>query len=193
VVAKNDHAHRHLSEQFRAHSTDRLYVCLCFGGDLFPREGRIESDIGRDPHHRIKMASVSGGGKHAVTYYRQVESYGSVVMVECSLETGRTHQIRVHLSEKGHPLVADPVYGGTRSRWFPREAELRALVEEERGQMLHAATLGFIHPTSDDYVKFRCPPPERMMGLIRGLRQATELDPEAAGPWDREDSESFGR
>jgi len=193
VVAKHDTAHRHLSEQFRAHSTDRLYVALCFGGDLFPREGCIESDIGRDPHHRIKMASVSGGGKHAVTYYRQVESYGSVTMVECALETGRTHQIRVHLSEKGHPLVGDPVYGGTRSRWFPRESELKALVEGKHGQLLHAATLGFIHPSTDEYIKFRCTPPERMLRLIQGLRQATGQAPEAPGPWDREESQSFGR
>lgn len=193
LVAKHDIAHRHLSEQFRAHSIDRLYVALCFGGGLFPSEGCIESDIGRDPHHRIKMASVTGGGKHAVTYYRQVESYGAVTMVECALETGRTHQIRVHLSEKGHPLVADPVYGGTRDRWFPREPELKALVEHERGQMLHAATLGFIHPRTDEYVRFACPPPARMMGLIRGLRAATGQEPEAPGPWDRDQTESFGR
>ena len=193
VVAKHDRAHRHLSEQFRAHSIDRLYVCLCFGGELFPKEGCIESDIGRDPHHRIKMASVSGGGKHAVTYYRQSENYGPISMVECSLETGRTHQIRVHLSEKGHPLVADPVYGGTKSRWFPPEPELKALVEGERGQMLHAATLGFIHPTTDEYVQFRCPPPKRMTDLIRALREASGKDANAAGPWDRVVTESFGR
>lgn len=193
VVAKHDRAHRHLSEQFRAHSIDRLYVALCFGGGLFPSEGCIESDIGRDPHHRIKMASVSGGGKHAITYYRQVESYGSVTMVECALETGRTHQIRVHLSEKGHPLVADPVYGGMQPRWFPTEPELKSLVEGERGQMLHAATLGFIHPRTDEYVRFGCPPPARMMRLIQGFRRATGQDPNGPGPWERERTESFGR
>ena len=193
VVAKHDQAHRHLSEQFRAHSIDRLYVCLTFGGALFPSEGCIESDIGRDPHHRIKMASVRGGGKHAVTYYRQVESYGEISMVECSLETGRTHQIRVHLSEKGHPLVADPVYGGTRQKWFPRDPVQRALVEGERGQMLHAATLGFIHPRHDEYVLFRCPPPERMLRVIRGLREEAGVPAGAPVPWEREQSETFGR
>jgi 23S rRNA pseudouridine1911/1915/1917 synthase len=114
-------------------------------------------------------------------------------MVECALETGRTHQIRVHLSEKGHPLVADPVYGGTQPRWFPTEPELKSLVEDERGQMLHAATLGFIHPRTDEYVRFGCPPPTRMMRLIQGFRRATGHDPSAPGPWERERTESFGR
>ena len=193
VVAKHDQAHRHLSEQFRAHSIDRLYVCLCYGGALFPQEGRIESDIGRDPHHRIKMASVRGGGKHAITYYREVENYGPISLVECSLETGRTHQIRVHLSEKGHPLVADPVYGGVKARWLPREPELLDLVRGHRGQMLHAATLGFIHPRHEEYVQFRCAPPERMMNVLRGLRSVAGHDVDAPGPWAREESESFGR
>lgn len=139
------------------------------------------------------MASVSSGGKDAVTHYRQVESYGSIVLVKCSLDTGRTHQIRVHLSEKGHPLVADPVYGGTRSKWFPREPALRSLVEGLRGQMLHAATLGFIHPSRDEYVRFRRPPPERMLELIGALRTSAGLDPEAGGPWNDDEAGSFGR
>ena len=193
VVAKHDVAHRHLSEQFRAHSVDRLYVCLCFGGVPFPSEGRIESAIGRHPQHRIRMASVPSGGKDAVTHYRLVEDYGSVVMIECALDTGRTHQIRVHLSEKGHPLVGDPVYGGTRSRWFPSEPEVRELVAAQHGQMLHAATLGFIHPDTDEYIRFRKAPPQRMLTMIDALRRTGGIDPSADGPWDRDHVESFGR
>ena len=185
VVAKNDRAHQRLSDQFRAHSLDRLYVAICCGGSPAPPEGMIATSIGRDPRDRKRMATVGFGGKDAVTHYRVVEAYGSMSMVECSLETGRTHQIRVHLSELGHPLLGDPVYGGMKKRWLPLEPTLRAKLTPLRGQLLHAATLGFIHPGTDQYVGYRSDPPPRMMEVIRALRTSAGLDPEAPGPWDR--------
>ena len=193
VVAKTDQAHQHLSDQFRAHSSDRLYVAICCGGCPMPGEGTIRSSIGRDPRDRKRMATVSFGGKEAVTHYRTAEDYGLLSMVECSLETGRTHQIRVHLAEQGHPLLGDPVYGGTKKRWLPLEPELRGLLAPLRGQMLHAATLGFIHPATDAYVGFRCSPPPRMMAVIRALRASAGLDLDAPGPWDRTEPATFGR
>ncbi len=193
LVAKNDHTHRHLSEQFREHSIERLYVCLVYGGPPAPSEGTITTTIGRDPRDRKRMASItSGHGKHAISHYRVAEDYGPVAMVECSLDTGRTHQIRVHLSEFGHPLVGDPRYGGTKQRWWPGDPRLRVLLKPLRGQMLHAATLGFIHPRTDAYIKVQTPPPPRMLGVIQQLRKHAGMDPDAEGPWDRRISKPFG-
>lgn len=187
VVCKNDVAHHRLADQFRDHSLDRLYVSLVYGGAPMPRAGTITSMLGRDARDRRRQASrKDGSGKEAVTHYTVVEDYGPIAMVECVLDTGRTHQIRVHMAEQGHPLVGDPVYGGTKSKWFPRQPELRGLVAELRGQMLHAAVLGFIHPRTDEYVRFRCPPHDEMMTVIRGLRTFAGMDPDAPGPWDRE-------
>ncbi len=190
VVAKNDHSHNHLGEQFRAHSVDRIYTLLCWKIPA-PVEGTITSSLGRSPHDRRKIASVDRGGKHAVSHYRVLENYGDVALVECSLETGRTHQIRVHFSERQHPLVGDPVYGGTKSRHLPEDAGLRELLAPLRGQMLHAATLGFIHPRDERYVHFQLAPPEPMLGVIQTLRQHAGMPVDAPGPWDRPSGEDF--
>jgi len=190
VVAKSDRAHHHLSEQFRGHSVERVYTLLCWGTPS-PSEGTIQSSIGRSPRDRRKMASLDRSGKHAVTHYRVVENYGPIAMVECALETGRTHQIRVQLSERGHPLVGDPVYGGIKKRLLPDEPGLRALVEPLHGQMLHAGTLGFIHPATDAYVHFNIAPPEPMASVIRGLRRQAGLPEDAPGPWSRAPEDPF--
>ncbi len=193
LVAKHDKAHHHLSDQFREHSTERLYIALVYGGAPQPDDGTITTWIGRDPRDRKRMASVDGGGKHAITHYKVSEDYGPCAMVECSLDTGRTHQIRVHMSEMGHPLIGDPVYGGLGKKRLPADPKLRVLLTPIRGQMLHAATLGFIHPATDKYTKFQIAPPERMMNVIRGLRASARMDPEAEGPWDNPNAPSFGR
>ncbi len=190
VVAKHDRAHNHLGEQFRAHSVDRVYAALCWGMPS-PDEGTVVSSLGRHPKDRRKQATVPRRGKFAVTHYRVLERYGPCSLIECSLETGRTHQIRVHLAERHHPLVGDPVYGGTHKRDIPGEPKLQTLLRPIQGQMLHAATLGFVHPTQDTYVCFRCTPPESMLGVVRALRSHRGMDPEAAGPWDRDPSRGF--
>ena len=190
VVAKHDRAHNHLGEQFRAHSIDRIYALLCWNTPS-SSEDTITSSLGRSPHDRKKMASVSSGGKHAVTHYRVLESYGSVALVECALETGRTHQIRVHFSERQHALVGDPVYGGTKTHHLPEDLQLRALLSPLCAQMLHAATLGFIHPSTDQYVHFHAAPPQPMLGVIHALRRHAGLPVEAPGPWNRSASEEF--
>jgi 23S rRNA pseudouridine1911/1915/1917 synthase len=190
VVAKHDQSHNHLGEQFRAHSIDRVYALLCWDAPS-ASEGTITSSLGRSHHDRKKIASVERGGKHAVTHYRVLETYGPVALVECALETGRTHQIRVHFSERQHPLVGDPVYGGTREQHLPQDAGLRELLSPLRGQMLHAATLGFIHPRHDRYVHFHVPPPQTMMGVIEALRQYAGLPLDAPGPWDRRGDQDF--
>lgn len=193
LVAKNDVAHRHLSDQFRDHSTERLYVALVWGGSPAPDEGTITTRINRDPRDRKRMASVPDGGKVAVTHYQVVEEYGPVSMVQCALDTGRTHQIRVHLSEMGHPLVGDPTYGGLQKRWLAIPPSLGKVLSPIRGQMLHAATLGFIHPRTDAYMKFQTPPHALMTEAIATLRGYADLDVDAEGPWDRPDAPSFGR
>lgn len=192
LVAKNDHTHRDLSDQFREHSVDRLYVSIAYGVPQ-PTEGTIRTTIGRDPRDRKRMASItSGHGKHAISHYRVAEDYGPLSMVECSLDTGRTHQIRVHLSEMGHPLVGDYRYGGTKKKLLPADEGLRAMLEPILGQQLHAATLGFIHPRTDAYIKLQVAPPPAMLEVIRTLRTYAGLDPDAEGPWDRTEAVSFG-
>jgi len=190
VVAKHDQSHNHLGEQFRAHSIDRIYALLCWNIPSAP-EGTITSALGRSSQDRKKIASVAQGGKQAVTHYRVLEQYGPVALVECALETGRTHQIRVHFSEREHPLVGDPVYGGTKERHLPDDPQLRELLAPLRGQMLHAATLGFIHPREDRYVHFHVAPPEPMMGVIKALRRHAGLPPDAPGPWSRKAGDDF--
>lgn len=184
VVAKNDHAHRMLSDQFRDHSITRRYVALCWGRP-HPERGTIESTIGRHKKDRRRQTSWSPvTPRDAVTHYETVEEYGPASLVACELETGRTHQIRVHFTERlRHPLIADPVYGGMAKGLMPSDPKLRAVLAPLRGQMLHAATLGFIHPTTESYVHYSAPPPDDMLAAIRALRTFAGMDPDAPGPW----------
>lgn len=156
VAAKNDRAHASLSEQFAEHSIDRAYKALVWGLPT-PREGEIEGNIGRSPHDRKKMAVVASGGKTALTRYKVIRPYAqaAVSLVECRLATGRTHQIRVHMTSIGHPLVGDQTYGRQRA------ARLRNLTPETRNrlsdfprQALHAYLLGFRHPSSGKHLIF---------------------------------------
>ena len=163
VVAKSDTAHEGLAKQFADHSIERTYLAVCAGHPR-PAEGTIRARLGRSDANRKKMAVLlddARRGKHAVTHYRTLEPFNSCAFIECKLETGRTHQVRVHLASIGHPLVGDPVYGRD-------PAALRPLLKELRfaRQALHAASLGFVHPVTGDQLAFAAELPADMAELI---------------------------
>ena len=171
VAAKTDAAHRGLASQFAAHSLERAYWALVWGTPS-PRQGEIEGNIGRNPHDRKKMAVVKGGGKPALTRYRVLKSFagGTISLVECRLATGRTHQIRVHMTAQGHPLIGDPVYGRIRSsRRVVLPPDAREAVENFPRQALHAYLLGFYHPTKGYDVRFESRMPLDINALIQFL------------------------
>lgn len=155
VVAKNDISHKFLSEQFKVHSIRREYIALIHGV-MKKDSGRIETNIGRHPKDRIKMAVVTDG-RHAVTDYRVLRRYNRCTLVICKLHTGRTHQIRVHMSHIGFPLVGDPIYGLKKDNIY------------SNGQLLHARIIGFIHPTTRKYVEFKARLPEYFKNIISNL------------------------
>jgi 23S rRNA pseudouridine1911/1915/1917 synthase len=165
VVAKNDHAHHSLSRQFKEHSIKRVYIALVFGS---PRQdkGRIEAAIGRHPVDRKRMSGTARRGKEAVTHWQAIGRYRQLTMMRIRLETGRTHQIRVHLSEAGYPLIGDAVYGGSGRTASIQDPQLRELIKGLGRQALHAKTLGFIHPTSGEYLEFDSELPEDMRRII---------------------------
>jgi len=170
VVAKTDRAHAGLAEQFARHDLERSYLALVWGVPE-PPAGRLEGAIGRSPRDRKKMAVVRQGGRAAVTHYRAERRFADVLaLLACRLETGRTHQIRVHLTHAGHPLVGDPVYGRARAaaagRLSPAAA---AAVAAFPRQALHAATLGFRHPIGGQMLRFESPLPADLAGLLAAL------------------------
>ncbi|MFG0212442.1 RluA family pseudouridine synthase [Brevibacillus porteri] len=158
MVAKNDKAHMGLAEQLKAHTVNRKYVAIVHG--VIPHEmGTIEAPIGRDPKNRQQMAVVFENSKPAVTHFIVLERFKEYTLVELKLETGRTHQIRVHMKYIGYPLAGDPKYG-------PKNTL------ELDGQALHAKTLGFIHPRTGEQLEFEAPMPKEMLDVIEVLRQA---------------------
>ncbi len=164
VVAKTDTAHEILSRQFSAHTVERRYTAVVIGHPA-PPAGRIEGALARSSANRQKMAIVADGrGKRAVTHYRTLQPLKGAAMVECRLETGRTHQIRVHMTSIGHPLVGDATYGRTPGNLAPVLAELAF-----RRQALHAATLGFRHPVTQEFLSFASPLPRDIVDLIGRL------------------------
>ncbi|HEX8959976.1 MAG TPA: RluA family pseudouridine synthase [Geobacteraceae bacterium] len=168
VVAKNDRAHLSLAHQFKEHTIKRVYLALVYGSPKGDR-GRIESVIGRHPTDRKKMSGKAGRGKHAVTHWQVIGRFGSITLMRLKLETGRTHQIRVHLSESGHPLVGDQVYGGSGRLAGINDPRLKALIREMDRQALHAKTLGFIHPATGKYLEFDTELPEDMARIVAYL------------------------
>jgi 23S rRNA pseudouridine1911/1915/1917 synthase len=170
VVAKDDATHQALAEQFRAHTIAREYTALAYGR-LLPLKGFFDGAVGRHPRQRQKMAVVTNGGKPARTNYRVQAFYPAAdcTLLKLRLETGRTHQIRVHLSHAGHPLVGDPVYGRKGARRRPPDPVLAALLAAFPRQALHAGRLGFIHPAEQRFLEFTRPLPADFQGLLTEL------------------------
>ncbi|SCJ54891.1 Ribosomal large subunit pseudouridine synthase D [uncultured Clostridium sp.] len=157
VIAKNDESHNSLAKQFKDHSIKREYYALVEG--RFSKEsGTIDKPLGRNKKDRLKMDIVEDG-RRAVTHYEVLEQYDKgVSLIKCTLETGRTHQIRVHMASIGHPLIGDQTYGYKKQKF------------KIEGQALHAKTLGFIHPTTGEYIEFTSDLPEYFEELIKKLR-----------------------
>lgn len=177
VVAKTPDAKTHLGRQFFNKTTKREYNALVWGLPS-PKEGRIEGNIGRDPRDRLKMAVLppdDPSGKHAVTHYETLEDYTHTALVKCVLETGRTHQIRVHMTHTGHPLFADARYGGDKILRGERSGAYRKFIadcmEACPRQALHARTLGFVHPVTGEDMFFTAPIPDDMQRLIDMWRE----------------------
>lgn len=156
IVCKNDTAHASIAAQLKEHSIVRRYRAIVWGV-IKEEEGCVDVPIGRHPSDRKKMAAGVRNGKDAVTHYRVLERFRSYTYIECRLETGRTHQIRVHMDSIGHPILGDPVYG---NRKCPFQLQ---------GQTLHAITLGFVHPVTGEYVETTAPLPEYFQHLLDTL------------------------
>ena len=157
IVCKNDMAHNSISQQLKEHSITRRYAAIVHGV-LKDDEGTINAPIGRHPIDRKKMSINEKNGRDAITHYRVLERFRQYTYIECQLETGRTHQIRVHMASTGHPLLGDSVYG-------PAKCPFRL-----NGQTLHAGVLGIIHPRTGEYMEFSAPLPDYFEELLRKLR-----------------------
>ncbi|MEK7834424.1 MAG: RluA family pseudouridine synthase, partial [Acidobacteriota bacterium] len=169
VVAKTDHAHLHLAEQFQSRKVRKIYSALVYGV-LKEDEGKIEAPIGRDPRHRVRMAvRPTGVGRDAVTLYRVAERLDEFTLLDVEIKTGRTHQIRVHLAHINHPIVADPTYDAGKANSI-KSVRLRAAINRLDRPFLHAAHLSFTHPASGERVEFSAPLPadlQAFLGLAR--------------------------
>jgi len=174
VAAKHDRAHQGLSAQLSSRTLKRVYQAVVWAVPA-PTQGRIETQIGRSKTNRKKMAVLDSGGKEAITEYKVLENFGLLAsLVECRLQTGRTHQIRVHMAHIGHPLVGDPVYGKSSPAKFLRQhkadEDVAAAMNNFPRQALHAAQLEFIHPISENRISLRADLPPDMQGLLQCLR-----------------------
>ena len=167
VVAKDDLTHRGLSEQFKKHLPLRKYIGIVFG--QIPEEGQVEAIIGRHPVQRKRMSTRPRKGRAARTHWKVIKRFGHFNLVEFRLQTGRTHQIRVHLSSLGHPLLGDPLYGGRRRLVSMEPLPLRQGLQKLRRQALHAASLGFVHPATGANLEFSSPIPADMQEVIEIL------------------------
>lgn len=169
VVAKNDSAHRHLAEQFFKHTIERTYFAFVYNVPT-PLQGVIEGNISRSSFDRKKMALVQTGGKSAITHYKTIENYRNAAsLIQCNLETGRTHQIRVHLSSLGCHLIGDDIYKGRKSSLNLPEP-IKNFVNSFPRQALHAASLGFVHPQTKEYMQFKAEFPDDMQRLHQELK-----------------------
>ena len=174
VITKTDVAHRGLAEFFSKHAIERVYWALCYG--VTPgREGKIESLIGRDPNDRKRMSTQVKQGRKAATHFKVLEAYSKFASwLEVRLETGRTHQVRVHLTAKGFSVLGDPIYGvpsSKQAKWLTLPAEVREAVEALPGQALHARVLGFQHPVTGKNLRFEAEPPLAFTRLLKALQR----------------------
>ncbi len=160
IICKNDVAHQFIARQLKEHSINRVYHAICYG-IIKEDEGDVDAPIGRSQNDRKKMAVVSSGGKNAFTHYKVLKRFeqDNFTYIECRLKTGRTHQIRVHMAHIGHPLLGDDVYGPNRKSKF-----------NTSGQCLHAKTLGFVHPVTNEYIEVDAPLPKYFSHLIEVLK-----------------------
>ena len=156
IVCKNDLAHQNLSEQLKEHSIHRIYIAIVHG-NIKENEGTVNAPIGRHPTNRKKMAINEKNGKPAITHYKVLERFSNYTYMEFKLETGRTHQIRVHMASIGHPLLGDTVYSSGKSPF------------KTQGQTLHAMTIGFIHPRTNEYMEISAPLPEYFLKILKSL------------------------
>ena len=158
IICKNDNSHVHIAEQIKVHSVKRIYEGIVYG-NVKEDEGTIEGAIGRHPIERKKMAINEKNGKPAITHYKVLERFGNYTYMQFKLETGRTHQIRVHMSSIGHPLLGDSLYSSGKSPF-----------KNLCGQTLHAKTIGFIHPSTGEYMEYSAPLPEYFEKLLSQLK-----------------------
>lgn len=160
LVCKNDEAHRILAEQLKEHTIRREYHAIVYG-NIKEDTGTVDAPIGRHPTDRKKMSINHKNGKQAVTHYEVLERFGNFTYIRCRLETGRTHQIRVHMASLHHPLLGDEVYGPSSRPPFPGL----------KGQVLHAKILGIYHPATGEYMEFDAPLPQYFVDLLQKLRR----------------------
>ena len=159
MIAKNNKAHESLSRQLAAHTITRKYTALVYN-NFSEEEGTVDAPLGRDPKNRLRRAVPRENSKRAVTHWRVLERFGKYTLIEAQLETGRTHQIRVHMAYINHPLVGDMLYGPKKQTLF------------QDGQLLHAGVLGFVHPSTGEYMEFSRPLPEEFQQVIERLRRS---------------------
>ncbi len=157
IVCKNDRAHLGLSEQLKSHSIHRVYEAVVHG-NIKKDRGTVNAPVGRHPADRKKMSVHAKNGREAVTHYEVLKRFGNYTYIRCTLETGRTHQIRVHMESIGHPIVGDPIYG-------PKKCPFPQLI----GQTLHAKTIGVIHPVTGEYLEVTAPLPDYFTNLLSYL------------------------
>ena len=158
IICKNDMAHQSLAVQLKEHSINRIYEAIVHG-NIKEEEGTVNAPIGRHPTDRKKMSIHAKNARNAITHYKVLKRFGDYTYIQCKLETGRTHQIRVHMASIGHPLLGDQVYG-------PKKCPFSKLV----GQTLHAKTLGFIHPRTNEYIEVNAPLPDYFLNLLEKLK-----------------------